>query len=111
MNSWICWTSFVLRVIRVGVPSRFISRAEKLCTRSKTAARISRPAPIEAIEDQYTATIATIPRTRVMPSMIAPPFSRCKVGDIALDDAVVDDVGVEVRAGRGSRSIGSPSAR
>ena len=25
-NSWICWTSFVLRVISDGVPKRFISR-------------------------------------------------------------------------------------
>ena len=32
-NSWICWTSLVLRVMRDGVPKSFISRAEKACTR------------------------------------------------------------------------------
>ena len=31
-NSWICWTSLVLRVIRDGVPKWFISPAEKPCT-------------------------------------------------------------------------------
>ena len=36
-KSWICWTSLVLRVISVGVPNRFISREEKLCTCSNTA--------------------------------------------------------------------------
>jgi hypothetical protein len=33
MNSWICCTSLVLRVMSDGVPKRFISRAEKPCTR------------------------------------------------------------------------------
>jgi len=28
-NNWICWMSLVLRVIREGVPKRFISREEK----------------------------------------------------------------------------------
>ena len=42
-----CWTSFVFRVIREGVPNRFISRAENCCTRSKTARRTSRPSPID----------------------------------------------------------------
>ena len=40
---WICWTSLVLRVISDGVPNRFISRAEKDCTRVNTAPRISAP--------------------------------------------------------------------
>lgn len=40
---WICWTSFVERVIRDGAPNWPSSRAEKLWTRSKTAARTSRP--------------------------------------------------------------------
>jgi hypothetical protein len=39
----ICWTSLVVRVINEGAPNLPISRAEKLCTRSKTAARTSRP--------------------------------------------------------------------
>ncbi len=40
---WTCWTSLVVRVIRDGAPNPFSSRAEKDCTRSKTAARTSRP--------------------------------------------------------------------
>lgn len=40
---WTCWTSLVVRVIRDGAPKPFSSRAEKDCTRSKTAARTSRP--------------------------------------------------------------------
>ncbi|CAM5288453.1 hypothetical protein SCALM49S_08644 [Streptomyces californicus] len=40
---WICWTSLVVRVISEGAPNRPSSRAEKDCTRSKTAARTSRP--------------------------------------------------------------------
>ena len=71
-NSWICWMSFVLRVISDGVPKRFISRAENACTRVNTASRMSAPAPIATREAQYTATIATTPSTRVMAS-ITPP--------------------------------------
>ncbi len=40
---WICWTSLVVRVISEGAPNCPTSRAEKDCTRSKTAARTSRP--------------------------------------------------------------------
>lgn len=40
---WTCWTSLVVRVISDGAPKVAISRAEKDCTRSKTAARMSRP--------------------------------------------------------------------
>ena len=40
---WTCWTSLVLRVISEGAPNSPISRAEKVCTRSKTEARMSRP--------------------------------------------------------------------
>lgn len=43
---WTCWTSLVVRVISEGAPKEFSSRAEKLCTRSKTAARMSRPIAI-----------------------------------------------------------------
>lgn len=38
-----CWTSLVVRVISDGAPNWPTSRAEKLCTRSKIAARTSRP--------------------------------------------------------------------
>ena len=34
---WTCWTSLVVRVISDGVPNRPTSRAEKSCTRLKTA--------------------------------------------------------------------------
>ena len=64
--------SLVLRVMSDGVPKRFISRAEKTCTRVKTAARMSAPAPIATREAEYTATIEMTPSTRVMPS-ISPP--------------------------------------
>ena len=71
-NSWICWISLVLRVIRDGVPKRFISRAEKDCTRVNTAARMSAPAPIATRDAQYTATIARTPTARAMASMTPP---------------------------------------
>ena len=41
-----CCTSFVVRVISDGAPNRPTSRAENCCTRSKTAARRSRPTAI-----------------------------------------------------------------
>ena len=71
-KSCTCWTSFVLRVMSDAVPKRFISRAEKLCTRSKTAPRTSRPTPIDVCEAKYTATMAKRPRSSVIPSMTAP---------------------------------------
>lgn len=40
---WTCWTSLVVRVISEGAPKCPTSREEKDCTRSKTAARTSRP--------------------------------------------------------------------
>ncbi len=43
---WTCWTSLVVRVISDGAPNWPSSRAEKLCTRSKTEARMSRPTAI-----------------------------------------------------------------
>ena len=71
-KSCTCWTSFVLRVMSDAVPKRFISRAEKLCTRSKTAPRTSRPTPIDVCEAKYTATTAKRPSSSVIPSMTAP---------------------------------------
>ena len=38
-----CCTSLVVRVIRLGAPNLPTSRAENVCTRSKIAARMSRP--------------------------------------------------------------------
>ena len=51
-NSWICWMSFVFRVTSDGVPKRFISRVENICTRWNTAARMSAPAPIATRDAQ-----------------------------------------------------------
>ena len=49
---WTCWTSFVLRVIRVGGPNRFVSAWEKARTFWKMAARTSRPNAIAVFADQ-----------------------------------------------------------
>jgi len=49
-KSWICWMSFVLRVISEAVPNLFMSRVEKACTRVNTASRMSAPAPIATRE-------------------------------------------------------------
>ena len=46
---WTCWTSLVARVISDGVPNRPTSRAEKSCTRLKTACRTSRPTDIAVL--------------------------------------------------------------
>lgn len=71
-NSWICWTSLVLRVISEGVPKWSMSRAENAWTRAKTAALMSAPTPIVVRDAQYTATIAIAPKPSVIPSMTAP---------------------------------------
>ena len=90
-----CCTSFVLRVISDGVPKWLTSACEKPSTLRKMAPRTSRPkamavfgAPVDGDDgadhqhqgdDQHEA---------------AGPHDVVRV---ALDDAVVDDVGVEVR--------------
>ena len=71
-NSCTCCTSLVLRVIKEGVPKRFISVAENCWTRSKTALRTSRPKPIDALDANQTATIARMPTTTARASMTAP---------------------------------------
>ena len=38
-----CWTSLVPRVMRVGAPKRFTSRAENSPTRANNEPRVSRP--------------------------------------------------------------------
>ena len=45
-NSCTCWTSLVLRVMRVGAPNCTISRAANVSTVVNTAARKSRPSAI-----------------------------------------------------------------
>jgi hypothetical protein len=40
---WVCWTSLVVRLMRVGAPNCATSRAEKSTTPWNTSARVSRP--------------------------------------------------------------------
>ena len=90
-----CWTSLVVRVISDGVPKCPTSRAEKSCTRWKTAARTSRP------------TANCRPRTAVDAADGADDLHQrdgehhaAQVNDVAgvaLDHAVVDDLGVQAR--------------
>jgi len=47
---WTCCTSFVVRVIRDGVPKRFTSASEKVSTLRKRMARTSRPRLIATLE-------------------------------------------------------------
>ena len=64
----------MVRVIREGAPNWPTSRAENDCTRSKIAARRSRPRAIAVRAPKYTAAIAQRICTRVTDSMI--PLSR-----------------------------------
>ena len=50
-----CWTSLVSRVISEGAPNCCTSRAEKVPTRWKIAARRSRPKPIALRAENHTA--------------------------------------------------------
>ncbi len=54
---WICWTSLVLRVIRVGAPKEFISLDENDNARSKMAWRKSRPKAMEERAPNQAAPI------------------------------------------------------
>jgi hypothetical protein len=67
-----CCTSFVVRVMSDGAPNRDTSRSENAPTRSKTAARISRPSAMAAFAPKYTATMAAAICTSVMPSITTP---------------------------------------
>ena len=55
-----------------GGPEPIHSRAENSCTRAKTARRTSRPRPIEARDENHTATMARMPTTTASAS-IRPP--------------------------------------
>ena len=49
---WTCWTSFVLRVMRVGAPKWFVSACENDSTFWKIAPRTSRPKAMPVFDDQ-----------------------------------------------------------
>ena len=67
-----CCTSFVMRVISDGAPNCCTSCAEKPVTWWKSAARTSRPKPIDACEPKYTAATAKTICTSVTTSMMPP---------------------------------------
>ena len=69
---WTCWTSLVVRVISEGAPNWPTSRAEKLCTWSKTDLRMSRPTDMAVRAPKNTAPIAHTIWTTVTPSMTPP---------------------------------------
>jgi hypothetical protein len=69
---WICWTSFVLRVMSDGAPKMLTSCCENVCTLPKMAARTSRPKAIAVFDPQYVPTIAAMPSRNVMASIIPP---------------------------------------
>lgn len=52
-----CWTSLVVRVISEGAPNWPTSRDEKLCTRSKTDLRMSRPTAMAVLAPKKTPPI------------------------------------------------------
>ena len=88
-----CWTSLVVRVISDGAPKWPTSRAEKSCTRSKMAARMSRPSRHGDLRSEVDgADGADDLHQRDGEHDAADAHD---VAGVALDHAVVDDVGVE----------------
>ena len=88
-----CWTSFVVRVISEGAPKWPTSRAEKDCTRSKTAARMSRPTRRRrtgAVVDGPDVADDLDQRDRDHHAAEGQDVAR-----VALHDTVVNDVRVE----------------
>jgi hypothetical protein len=69
---WICWTSLVPRVMRVGAPKPLTSREPKEPTCRCTARRRSRPVPIAARAAQYTAATAAATCRSATPSITSP---------------------------------------
>ena len=71
-NVWTCWTSLVLRVMREPEPKPETSRSEKSPTRSKTAARRSRPMPMAARAAHQVAAMVAAPSSTETTSMRPP---------------------------------------
>ena len=92
---WTWRTSFVLRVMSDGEPNRLTSAWENVSTFEKIELRTSRPKPIATCAPRNTpATAVTAEQPRHEEHHPADPEDVLRV---ARDDAVVDDVGVEVR--------------
>ena len=86
---WTCWTSLVLREIRVGAPKWESSLAEKSPTRWKTSRRRSRAMPAEVAEAKRA--IATVARmlTIETPSMMAPARRMKSVSPLATPSSMI----------------------
>ena len=69
---WTCWTSLVLRVIRLGAPNCWTSRCENEPTRWNRSRRTSRPKAIAVRAPNQTATTAQAICTSEIASMIPP---------------------------------------
>ena len=67
-----CCTSLVVRVIRDGAPKALTSRAEKVPTRWKTAARTSLPKPSAVRAPNHTAATVAATCTSVTTSITMP---------------------------------------
>ena len=92
-----CCTSLVMRVMSDGAPNVPTSRAEKSVTWWKSAARTSRPKPIATRAPTRTAADGEDDlddREQEHEGAARPDEGR-----VAGQDALVDDVGVEGRAG------------
>ena len=82
-----------MRVISDGAPNVPTSRAEKSVTWWKSVLRRSRPKPIATRAPKYTAATAKLIWMSEKPSITS--AHAADVADVAGDDAVVDDAGVE----------------
>ena len=88
-NSWICWTSLVVRVSRVAAPNRAVSLAENPSTCRKTAARRSRPNPIAAREPKNTAPTAHNTCSAVTASITRPSSTIRVVSPLATPSSMI----------------------
>ena len=94
-SCWTCWTSFVLRVISDAGPKWLTSTWPNVSTVLKTALRTSRAKPIRDERAEVDAgDRGEADDHRDQEHEGADPKD---VVGVALDDAVVDDVAVEVR--------------
>ena len=88
-----CWTSLVSRVMSDGAPKCCTSRAEKVPTRRKIAARRSRPKDIAVRAANHTAATAHSAWSDRDGEHHRAALD--DVGGVAEHDALVDDLGVE----------------
>ena len=88
-NSWICWTSLVVRVSSDGAPNRAVSAAEKPVTWWNIAERRSRPKPIPAREPKYTAPMAHTTCSPVTASITPPSSTMVPVSPLATPSSMI----------------------